>query len=114
MVIPLNRFGSLCDLSREGLVLSEGLKLTIYESSDEFEDLEADVLVYFDEEFGAWVGEFRGDAIRYVPTVSRPYPNLECFNCHKDLQTTIQKHGLNEKTVCPNCGELSHTPILRR
>jgi hypothetical protein len=112
--IPLNRFGSLCDLSRQGLVLSEGLTLTVFDSSDESEDLEADVVVYFDEPFGTWVGEFFKGSIRHVPTVSRPYPELECFNCHKDLQETIEKYGLNEKTVCPTCGELSHTPILRR
>jgi len=70
-VVALNTQGSLEALARAGLELCDGLRLTIWDGSDEAEDLEADVTVYYDAERQVWLGEMGEKGYRYVPAVDR-------------------------------------------
>ncbi len=111
-VVPLDTFGSLCDLAYAGIVLSEGTQLTIYDQSDEREDLEADAVARFDADHDDWVAEIGEEGYRYVPTQEARCHELVCVACRAELGNFIEEQGLREHDRCPNCGTQIWSPIL--
>ncbi len=77
--IGLDTFGTLKDLAREGILLREGLRLVVYDASDDGEDLEADGVVFFDSERGRWFAELGEPGYRYVP--KRDRDAIKTFPC---------------------------------
>jgi hypothetical protein len=112
LVVPLASFGSLCDLANAGIVLTEGLRLTIHDKSDESEDLEADATAHFDDYGKYWVAEIDTRGYRYVPTQNAKRPPLVCVGCRTSLEDFVHKHGLNNETKCPECGVFVWSPVL--
>jgi hypothetical protein len=111
--IHLHRMGSLRDLARLGIVLSEGMRLTIYMDSDDTEDIEADAEVYFDSATRHWMAEYTPDEIRDVPRhPGWSGPSFPCVSCRADLAAHIEAHGLELGDVCPECAKPIHRPIL--
>jgi hypothetical protein len=70
-VVALDTHGSLDALARAGLELHDGLRLTIWDASDEEEDLEADITVYYDAARRVWLAEMDEEGYRYVPAIGR-------------------------------------------
>ena len=109
--VPLDTYGSLCDLARAKIILANGARLTIYSDSSETEDLEANAVARFDRELNCWVADIEGDGIRDVPTQEQKSNSLVCVTCGKELDQHVAQHGLSDKSLCPFCGTLVHLPI---
>lgn len=104
----LERAGTLRDLHRFQVRLEEGMTLTFWDQSDEYQDLEVDaLLVYLSRRFKSeWVGEFSWDSLRYVPhkpavDIMEAYP---CFRCREELSPNLGTISFPEGAVCPTCG----------
>ncbi len=110
-VVVLDTRGTLCGLADAGIVLEEGLRLTIWSDSDENEDLEADVVVYYHDKKNSWVGEVIDD-FRHVPALNEKSLPLVCVACRFNFEELIVRHGLNGSTDCPECGVPAWRPIL--
>ncbi len=110
--VPLDTYGSLCDLARAKIILANGTRLTIYSDSSHTEDLEVDAVARFDGEFNCWVAEFDDDEIRDVPTQGQVSNALVCVTCEQALDQYVAQRGLNEGSLCPSCGTRIHLPIL--
>ena len=109
--VPLDTYGSLCDLARAKIILANGTDLTIYSDSSETEDLEANAVARFNSELNCWVAEIDCDGIRGVPTQGQKSSSLVCVACGKDLDQHVAEHGLSNRSLCPSCGTLIHLPI---
>jgi hypothetical protein len=104
--------GTLRDLATAGLVLREGLRLTIYDWSDETEQMEADAIVYYEPERQRWMAEFDEADFRYIPACERFATRpLVCLRCRALLEEVIAQRGLHWGDRCPSCGEAIHRPI---
>src|SRR3954464_2422500 len=55
--VALDTLGTLRDLTNAGLRLAEGLQLTVYDWSDQEEDLEAEATARYDPDGGLWWAE---------------------------------------------------------
>jgi hypothetical protein len=109
--VPLDTYGSLCDLAKAKIILANGTKLTIYSDSSETEDIEANAVARFDSELNCWVADIEGDGIRDVPTQGQKSSSLVCVACGKELDLHVAQHGLSSNSQCPSCGTLVHLPI---
>src|SRR5215208_4554971 len=118
LVIPLDTFGSLRDLTNAGVRLREGLALVVADWSDEEEDLEAGATSSFDAEAGVWLAVLGPEGYRYVPKGDRtPDHRFLCLGCRRDLGSdpvTGERPAAGVVFVdgprgqsCPACG----TPI---
>jgi DNA-directed RNA polymerase subunit RPC12/RpoP len=104
--VALDTYGTLRELSNAGIRLHDNLELVIYDYSDEEEDLESHVSVYWDKSRKVWLAEIDEKGILYIPKHDRSNSNeFLCLNCRVPLQEFIQKNGMDKNTVCPNCGE---------
>jgi len=110
--VPLDTWGSLCDLAAAGIILAEEMQLTIYSDSSEEEDLEADTIARYSDELQCWVAEIDASGIRDVPTFGHENKTLVCVTCRTDLDKFVEAYGLNSNTRCPSCGTIVHLPIL--
>lgn len=105
--------GTLRDLAHAGVILTEGLRFTIFDESDEVEDLEADVVAYYDDVHRRWIAEFDEHGLRYVTATHRcATPSLVCVTCRAPLTSHVASQGLHLGDRCPGCGEPIHRPIL--
>ena len=105
--------GSLRELSNASLVLTDGLKIQVYDWSDENEDLEADCTVFFDPGTGFWFAEFDESGFRYVPARTRSSDqSFRCWSCSEDLNEHISSNGLKIGDQCPFCDAKIHWPIM--
>ncbi len=110
--VPLHTMGSLMDLSRLGLVLSDGLALTIHMDSDKNEDIEATATVYFDPGFQQWVAEIDRSLIRDVPMYDRESDlSFPCASCGAALSLSTEARGLSFDDGCPKCGKPINAPL---
>lgn len=111
--ISLHRMGSLLALARLGIILTNGMKLTIYMDSDENEDIEADAEVYFDPTTEHWMAEYSHSAIRDVPRAPEwAGSKFPCVSCRTDLTEHTEMHGLKQGDTCPKCFNPIHRSIL--
>ena len=88
------------------------MPLTIYDWSDDDEDLEADTLAHFDPSRGFWWAEFGPEGFRYVPQKGRDTSTVFlCVDCRVRLDEHIRKAGLSIGDTCPACGTPIHAPL---
>ena len=116
LAVPLDVIGSLRDLSNAGIRLQDGLRLRIFDWSDEDEDLEADATVYFNDEEGVWMAELDESGYVYVPKGDRtPDRRLLCFGCRRDLAGALTRISARTESgeLCPYCGTPVNASLAR-
>ncbi len=99
MMVPLDTWGSLRDLSNAGIRLHEGTALVIWDASDETEDLEARAVACYEPERSRWCAEF--EEYEYVPAGNRSPRTFLCLDCRTDLGSRAAR-AIDEH--CPDCG----------
>jgi hypothetical protein len=101
--VGLEYFGSLRDLSRLRLRLSEGMKLVVYDPSDGDEVMEMEGMAAY--RHGRWGAVLDASSFRRVPnqSVSEPPFDFPCFHCGKDIYGWLCESKLQEDTACPEC-----------
>ena len=105
--VSLDRYGSLRDLSNAGVRLKEEMELTVFDWSDENEDIEVHCKVYYDWQREFWLAEFDERGIVDVPKGERKTETeFLCLGCRNNLKDYFSKHGRNPETKCPTCGTL--------
>lgn len=103
--IALDTFGTLRELSNAGIRLQDDIELVIYDYSDDEEDLENHVSVYWDRTRRVWLAEIIDNDIQYIPKKDRtPITEFLCLKCRTPLQDYINKNGMDASSVCQNCG----------
>jgi hypothetical protein len=112
--VVLDAFGTLRELANAGIVLSNGMRLVVYDWSDDEEDLEADAAAFFDFRRNWWVAEFDDPGLRYIPKKYRDHSNeLHCWSCRKLLPDSIRTKHLWVHARCPHCDSEICKPIMR-
>lgn len=110
-VVTLDTLGSVKDLATAGIRLHDGMRLVIHDQSDDDEDLEADVVVWFDHGAGVWLAEISADGYRYVPTRGQAPPRIAlCVTCRAPLPPHPAVDW-RPAEVCPGCGTPFAHPI---
>lgn len=108
LAVALDTLGTLRDLTNAGFRLAEGLQLTVYDWSDDEEDLEADATACYDPDGGLWWAELDPSGYQYVPKRDRATdPRFLCLGCRYDLASdpTVWGKWAPKVTACPLCGE---------
>lgn len=86
LAVALDTAGTVRDLSNTGLRLAEGIVLTVYDWSDEDEDLEAEATARYDPDDRLWWAELGPDGDAYVPKRDRAVDSrFLCLGCRYDL-----------------------------
>jgi len=100
LAVALDTLGTVHDLSNAQVRLRDGLRLTVWDESDESEDLEADGIARYDAASGKWWADLGAEGYRYIPAGIRepPTPFL-CIEC----RTVVEPFG-RPGQVCPECG----------
>jgi ribosomal protein L37AE/L43A len=112
--MPLTGFGTLGSLARQGVRLSEGMSLLLFEPND----IECEATVHFDwsrtdpaGRKGEWVARFDHRSVQDVEntieSVSLEHP---CIVCRKPFFGHRQRRAYTE--VCINCGASVMEPML--
>ena len=107
LAVALHTLGTLRDLTNAGLRLAEGLRLTVYDWSDEEEDLEAEATARYDADAKLWWAELGPAGYEYVPKQDRTMnPHFLCLGCRHDLASDPAAWGewAPKATVCLFCG----------
>ncbi|MCL4298171.1 MAG: hypothetical protein KJ077_20700 [Anaerolineae bacterium] len=113
LAVPLDTYGTLRELANAGIRLHDNLAMIIYDYSDDEEDLEGYVLVYWDQLSNSWMAELDRQGVLYTPKKERIQSNeFLCFTCRIPLQDFFAENRYQEDATCPTCGELIITPIL--
>jgi hypothetical protein len=110
----LTGYGTLASLARQGLRLSEGMALMLFEPND----IECEATVHFDRERkdpagrrGEWVARFNHrlvkDSTREAEHVSEQHPCIVCGVPSFGLSATR-----NYTELCPVCGASVMEPML--
>src|SRR2546422_8887350 len=104
----LSYWGSLCDLARQRVRLRDGMRITVYDSSDGDEDMEVDGIARHnvsaaDIRFN-WYVEIEPATFRRVaPPMRELAPTiLPCFHCGVHLDGLLT--SVDGSTHCPRCG----------
>ncbi len=103
-------YGSIRDLARQRIRLREGMRLTLYDSSDGDEDMEVEAVVRFDASATDlrlnWYIEVELSTFRRVPhSPDESFSmSMPCTHCGVDLEGTPTH--LDASTLCPRCGGL--------
>lgn len=105
LMVPLDTLGSLRDLSNAGIRLREGLRMIVYDHSDDREDLEGDATVWYDAEAGWWYAELSEDGVRDVPARVRPdeHRPFRCLRCRSEIPGRANAEW-QPVAECPRCG----------
>jgi hypothetical protein len=107
LAVPLDTLGSLQALSNAGIRLEEGARISIYDWSDEEEDLLAAAVAYFDAVHKVWVAELGPEGYSYVPKGARDLDNrFLCLGCRHDLGAAPSPAAAiaSPQPTCPTCG----------
>jgi len=106
LAVPLDTVGSLQDLSNAGVRLREGDVLTIYDASDENEDLEASAIARYDRPRRIWIAELGPAGYSYVSRTVQKASTFLCVGCRYDLGAAPSQGGALPwpPRVCPSCG----------
>jgi hypothetical protein len=111
--VPLDTYGTLCHLAALRTVLTQGTELTVFDESDDHEDLEADAAAVYDIESECWMAEIDSKGYRYVPAQRTVIPNtLQCVSCGASIDEAVQLVGRPDRAICPSCGTRANAPIL--
>ena len=106
LAVALDTFGTLRVLSNARVRLQDGVQLVIFDYSDDEEDLENTVTVYWEEARNRWLAKFLEEDVVYIPKRDRTENNeFLCLKCRLPLQGHIEKNETNENSACPRCGE---------
>jgi hypothetical protein len=111
VAIHLHYFGTLVDLCRQRVRLTEGLVVVVYSDSDESEDLEATGVVHFDINTKQWFAEFDESQIRYVNTKPNEALRLLCWSCGAELWVSGDRRSIQIGDVCASCRASIHEPL---
>lgn len=79
--VPLVCLGTLRDLCRLGVRLSEGLVCIVSMDSDEREDIAYQGVARFDRASGRWWVEYDAKTLSYLPREAPPAVGLVCWSC---------------------------------
>jgi ribosomal protein L37AE/L43A len=109
--MPLTGFGTLGSLARQGLRLSEGMALVLFEPND----IECEATVHFDwsrtdpaGRKGEWVARFDHRLVRDIENTGESAPQEHpCIVCGKPFE---QHRAYTD--VCVNCGTSVMEPML--
>jgi hypothetical protein len=112
--MPLTGYGTLASLSRQGLQLTEGMRLVVYEPSD----IECEAVAAFDQRrtdpagrSGEWIARLNHTHIRDNFT-EKDEPNTHpCSGCGEDLNDLSKVQGRSYKENCPACGTSVMAPM---
>ena len=111
--VALDTFETLRSLANAQLRLREGVRLIIFDWSDDQDDLEADAHARFDTELGMWWADLGAEGYRYVPAAERTNDAVFlCVMCRCPLDEHIRKNGLEVGDECPACKTPIHAPII--
>jgi hypothetical protein len=105
-VIPLDTLGSVRDLANAGIRLHEGFHLTVFDASDDEEDLEGDATVFYDVKSRVWIAELDEKGYRYIPKEDRSLVmEFLCIGCRAAFPVNTQHGARPTVQECPQCGE---------
>jgi len=112
--VGLTGYGTIADLSKLKLRLTEGQQLLLYEPND----IEVEGVAFFDRtridpagRTGEWMARFDPRNIRdAVPSTETPHQH-PCFGCGCDLLPHLKAVGQLYIEVCPNCGTSVMAPL---
>ncbi len=111
-IIPLDTLGSVRDLANAGIRLHEGFRLTVFDASDDEEDLEGDAIVFYDARARVWIAELDENGYRYVPKKDRSLvKEFLCIRCRAPFPVNNQHGAVPTVKECPACGEVMDAAI---
>ena len=112
--IPLTGYGTLASLSRQGLRLTEGMKLVLYEPGD----IECEGVASFDQartdpagRSGEWIARLNHTLIRENLTEIDEPTTHPCSGCGADLNIVFKDQGRSYAEHCPTCGTSVMAPM---
>lgn len=114
LAVALDTVGTVQDLSNAGLRLVEGLRFTVWDASDEREDLEGDAVARFDQATGTWWADLGPEGYRYVPAKERYADDrCLCLNCRRDFGAKPRSAAARAEAAptCPHCGTSRNAAI---
>lgn len=108
--LPLTGYGTLSSLATQGLRLSEGLEVLLYEP----EDIECEAVVHFDSSrkgpaghTGEWVALVLPSSIRKCAITQSPPQDFPCLICGALFDQKVRSY----REVCSNCGASVMEPM---
>ena len=111
--MPLTGYGTLTSLARQGLRLTEGMELVLYEP----DDIECKTTVHFDatrkdpaDRDGEWVALVNRDLIRDCQVGAEDLSPHPCICCGHDFAATTDRWR-DYKETCSNCGASVMEPM---
>ncbi|WLI90836.1 hypothetical protein Q4S45_06885 [Massilia sp. R2A-15] len=109
LCLNLTGFGTLASLSRHGVKLRRGMRLTFADS----DGLTVTAAVEFDgrrisERSAGWYAIFRKGELRDENPIDHDFQTHFCFKCRNDFKPYLAKFGQRFDVRCPNCG----TPVM--
>lgn len=112
--VGLTGYGTIANLSKLKLRLTEGQQLLLYEPND----IEVEGVAFFDHtridpagRSGEWMARFDPRNIRdAIPTTESPREH-PCFGCGYDLLPHLKVVGQRYIEVCPNCATSVMAPL---
>ena len=105
--VALDTVGTVRDLTNAGLRLVEGMAFTVWDASNDTEDLEGDAVARYDPSSGIWWADLGEASYRCVPAHHRGEDRrFLCLQCRRDLDGTEGLLGAraHAEPVCPRCG----------
>ena len=110
----LTGYGTLASLSRQGLRLTEGMKLVLYEPSD----IECEGVANFDQtrtdpagRVGEWIARIDHTLIKANLSEKDEPCTHPCSNCGADLNELFKDKGRSYAEHCPTCGTSVMAPM---
>lgn len=109
LCLDLTGFGTLASLSRYGVKLSPGMRLTFSDT----DGLTVTAPVEFDESrvgsrSAGWYARFRKIDLREEEPIDHDFNCHLCFKCRRDLKSYLAQVGQQFYEHCPDCG----TPVI--
>lgn len=108
--LPLTGYGTLSSLAAQGLRLSEGMRVLIYEP----EDIECEALIHFDPSRadpagrqGEWVALVQPTEIRASTLTHEPALDFPCLACGRLFEQAARSF----RELCSGCGSSVMLPL---
>lgn len=103
--MPITGYGTLQSLAQQGIRLTEGMPLLLFEPGD----IQCEAFAHFDDQLtdpagrvGAWVAVLN---LNDVQDSTMPWPSdlHPCISCGADLRDHLRTHGSGYVEHCPRC-----------